>query len=277
MTRMSIAKRWLALFIVTVLLGWMSNAAQAQVLIWSLPEVEGTWIRFEGTYRNKEIRPQAPEGDLEIESRCELTIKSLNSETLEIDGKALKCRWLEFKTVIGKPSEQGIQPGPYGTRIYKVLVDETKVDGKIADARGIPNTFFPIIKGYRKLGNRETETIREKSVMFYPMISLVTHYPDLKAEADKPSTLDLPLGAVNARQMRGTQSLLSDTDRSLNEGTLWLSSDVPFGLAKFLVKVSREKKDATASKDEFKRTADLQMDMSAVAKGTDARSELVTP
>jgi hypothetical protein len=273
---MSSSNRWFLLGGVALLLVGMAQQAQAQVLIWSLPAADGTWVRFEGTYRNKEVRPQAPEGDLEVESRCELTIKSVKTETLEIDGKALKCRWLEFKTVIGKPSEQGIQPGPYGTRIYKVLVDETKVDGKIADARGIPNTFFPIIKGYRKLGNRELETIREKSVMFYPMISLVTHYPDLKAEGDK-ATLDLPLGAVSAQLMRGTQSLVSSTDRSLNEGSLWLSPDVPFGLAKFLVKVTREKKDSTAPKDDFKRTADLQMEMSAVAKGTDARSELATP
>lgn len=270
--------RRISVFLGTAAAFWLcfASSANAQVLIWSLPEKDGTWVKFEGTYQNTRIRPQATE-DQTDKWQCELTIKSCGEETLEIDGKPLKCRWLEFKTVIGKSSEQGVQPGPYGTRIYQVLVDESKVDGKVADARGIPNTFFPIIKGYRKLGsNGKVETIREKSLMLYPAISLVTHYPDLKADSDKPSPLELPpLKTVNATLMRGTQKLESSTDRSINEGQLWLSPDVPFGLAKFVVKVIREKKDSTATRDDFKRDADMQQELTVVAQGTDARKELV--
>jgi hypothetical protein len=242
----------------------------AQVLLWSTLPDDGTWVRFEGSYTDEQKRADET---LKLTWRRELTIKSVGRETVEIDGKPTPCRWLEFKTVTGKESEQGIQPDPFGTRIYKVLVPEAKVTGRLVDGDNIPVIFLPIVRGYRKIGDRPPVPISEKVLSFSPMITLLTYYPNLEA-AGAEEELSLPLGAVPAQVRKGSVVQESNINRSTNEGTLWLSKEVPFGLAKFQVKVVREQKDGPAPRDDFMPVVELNAELTAVAKGTDARSEL---
>ena len=49
----------------------------AQGLIWSLPEQEGTWVRYEGEYKQTEFRPGVATGDQIFNWRRNVTIKSL--------------------------------------------------------------------------------------------------------------------------------------------------------------------------------------------------------
>ena len=49
----------------------------AQGLIWSLPEQEGTWVRYEGEYKQVEFRPGVATGDQVFTWRRNVTIKSL--------------------------------------------------------------------------------------------------------------------------------------------------------------------------------------------------------
>ena len=145
-----------------VLLSFLAVAphpqANAQGVVWKLPE-DGTWVRYEGNYKQIETRASSGQADLEIEWIQHLTIKSVGKQEAEFEGKTVPCRWLELKIQTGKKSEAGINPGPVGQTIYKVLVPEHRVVGKLKDEETIPVSYLSIVKGYRKEGAKEAETL----------------------------------------------------------------------------------------------------------------------
>ena len=244
------------------------SPASAQVLIWNLPKEDGVWVRFEGSYKQTRARPNSNAGDEKLEWRSELTISSVGRET--VDGA--ECRWVEFKSVT-KPDGLEQKPGPGDTFLYKVLIPEDRVIGKNADADGIPATYLPIVKGWRKVGQREPQAVTEKALAVYPTVSLVTYYPDLKP-AGEEQELQIGGQALSVRLNKGERVLTTATTRSTNAASLWIGSDVPFGLARFQVSLTQEKKDIAASDDEFKRASLIEVEMAIVATGNDSRSEL---
>ncbi len=247
--------------------------AQAQILIWSLPKEEGAWVRFEGAYRQTRERPNSNAGQEILEWRSELTISSVGRETVDVGGKEVSCRWIEFKSLT-KPNGLEQQPGPGDTFIYKVLIPEDRVVGKTTDEQNLPITFLPIVKGFRRVGQREVEPVQEKALAIYPTIALVTYYPDLKADGAEAEPLQVAGNPVAVQLFKGTRQLKRATSRSANVASLWRSDEVPFGLARFQVALTVEQKDLSASDDEFQRSSLIEVDMSAVAVGSDARSEL---
>jgi hypothetical protein len=249
--------------------------ASAQVLIWSLPKDDGSWIRFEGTYRQTTTRPDAAAGDLTVEWRSELTISAVGAENAEYRGAMTKCRWIEFKSIT-KPNGLEKPPGPGGTYLYKVLIPEAMVTGKTVDADNIPVTFLPIIKGFRKVGERDVQPVAEQALAVYPMIAPVTSYPNLKPEGDAPQNLPLQFSEqpVSARTHKGSRVIQDAMTRSTNAATLWLADEVPFGLARFQVNLVREGKQTTEPVEAFKRISLTEVEMTAVARGNDARSEI---
>ena len=256
----------------------------AQGLIWSLPEEEGTWVRYEGEYKQTEFRPGVATGDQVFNWRRNVTIKSLvtpeEHKTAMYRGKQVTCRWIEIKVETGKPGEQGLDTGPGGARLYKVLIPESRVFGtlvqnKSVDADGIPVSFLPIIRGYRKLGNRKEEAIKTKVLRIYPAISLLKHYKVLRPETGEPEDPALEaLGAINAIKWVGAETLQSRVSQSEHSSELWLSREVPFGLARWSVKVTRSRKRETDPRDDFAKRTETTVEMKAVAVGTDAKSEL---
>jgi hypothetical protein len=274
---MGIVMRKLAIGIVLAA-GWLgagSQSAQAQILIWSLPKEEGGWVRFEGVYRQTQARPESNAGDEQLEWRTELMISSVGKADAMFQGSQAACRWVEFKTVT-KANDLEKQPGPGGVYWYKVLIPESRVIGKVADDDGIPVTFLPIVRGYRKVGARAAEPVSEQALAVYPTIAPVTYYPNLKAEGTEPTELQLPLSntPVPARVFKGSRVFETKLMRSTNSGVLWLSDAVPFGLAKLQVSVTRDEKGLTASVDAFRRKSLVEVELSAVAQGADAKSEL---
>jgi hypothetical protein len=250
-------------------------SVQAQSLIWSVPEQDGTYVQYEGSYKNVQRRPENALGDLSREWRCELTIKAVGTETADVDGQEQKCRWLEIKSVVGTPSEQGVKPGPSGERIYKVLVPQSKVLGKVHDQDDIQVTFLPVVKGYRRIGNRDPEPLKEKVLAVSPMLTLLEYYDDLKAEsAAEDVTLPGAIGDVKATLWKGSQTKESSTHRSTNQGQIWVSPQIPFGVARWKVVLKQETKDATEKRDQFKDWAEITVEMSAIKQGTDGRSDL---
>jgi hypothetical protein len=258
--------------------------ASAQVLIWSLPKADGAWVRFEGTYKQTRARPATNAGEEVLEWRSELTISAVGSEAANIapSGSAASqadvknevlCRWVEFKTLT-KPNGLEKQPGPGDLFIYKVLIPEYRVIGKPVDDDSIPVTFLPIVKGWRKVGQRDAEPVTEKALAVYPTVALVTYYPNLAAEGEDTEQIQAGDAAFTTRIFKGARVYQKLTNRSTNIGTLWRSDDVPFGLARFQVSVTLEDKEIAAPVDEFKRTSLIEVDMSVVATGEDARSEL---
>jgi hypothetical protein len=256
----------------------------AQGLIWSLPEEEGTWVRYEGEYKQTEFRPGVATGDQVFNWRRNVTIKSLvtpeEHKTAMYRGKQVTCRWIEIKVETGKPGEQGLDTGPAGARLYKVLIPESRVFGTLVqnrsvDADGIPVSFLPIIRGYRKLGNRKEEVIKTKVLQIYPAISLLKHYKVLRPETGEPEDPALEaLGAVNAIKWVGAETLQSRVSQSEHSSEIWLSREVPFGLARWSVKVTRSRKRETDPRDDFSKRTETTVEMKAVAVGTDAKSEL---
>jgi hypothetical protein len=256
--------------------------AAAQVLIWSLPKEDGAWVRFEGTYKQTRNRPDAKLGDEMLEWRSELTISAVGSETAEFTDKdaegkdrtrEVPCRWVEFKSLT-KPGGLDVPAGPGDTFVYKVLIPAERVIGDVVDQQGIPATFLPIVKGWRKIGQRDAEEVTEKALAVYPTISLVTYYSNLKAEGDESEQLQIGADAVAARPFKGSRVFRKNTSRSTNAATLWRSDEVPFGLVRFQVTLTQEKKEISASADEFKQTSLVEVDMTVVATGNGARSEL---
>lgn len=256
-------------------LGVGGRSAEAQILIWSLPKEDGAWIRFEGTYRQTQARPDSNAGDEQLEWRTELMISSVGKAPAEFQGAETPCRWVEFKSVT-KANDLEKQPGPGGVYWYKVLIPESRVIGKVADDDGIPVTFLPIVRGYRKVGTRAVEPVSERALAVYPTIAPVTYYPNLKAEGTEPTELQLPLAntPVPARVFKGSRVFETNLMRSTNSGVLWLSDAVPFGLAKLQVSVTRDEKSLNAPVDAFRRKSQVEVEISAVAQGTDAKTEL---
>lgn len=259
----------------TALSGLLPGTAEAQVLIWSLPKDDGAWIRFEGTYKLTRNRPESNAGDEVLDWRTELMISSVGRVNAPFQGAEVPCRWVEFKTVT-KTNDLEKQPGPGGVYTYKVLIPENRVIGKIVDDDGIPANFLPIVKGYRKIGARDVEPVSERALAVYPTIAPVTYYPNLKLDPAEPTELQLQVSnePLKVQVFKGELVRQNNLSRSTNVGTLWRTDAVPFGLARFQVTLTREEKGLTASVDEFRRSSLIEVEVSAVAQGKDARSEL---
>ncbi|MFN0054561.1 MAG: hypothetical protein ACKV0T_20490 [Planctomycetales bacterium] len=254
---------------------WGAVPAQAQILIWNLPQEDGAWVKFEGAYTQTQARPESNAGDEVLKWRSELTITSVGQTQATFQGAEVPCRWVEFKSVtrveaLEKP------PGPGGTYLYKVLIPESKVIGKPVDDTGIPVTFLPIVKGYRKVSQRDVEPVSDRVLAVYPTIALLTYYPDLQADESQGGELPLKVSndPVPVRVFKGSRLLQDKMSRSKNSGVLWLTDTLPFGLARYQVSVTREERGLTSQANEFRRTSLIEVDMSAVASGNDGRSEL---
>lgn len=250
-----------------------ASAACAQGLLWKLPE-DGTWIRYEGDYRETDLRPDAPEGALKIQWDRHVIIKSVGKEDAEFEGKTVPCRWIEFKTVTGHTVEGAIDPGPVGQVIYKVLVPEESVTGKPVDSVGLPVSFIPIVKGFRKVGVTPVKNLESGVLQIYPMISLLQQYE--KFEEAGNEELDLPLGSISATKMTASHKMEREESRSENQATIWVSESSPFGLAAWNVKIVREEKQASDKREAFEQKAEIIVDMKAAEIGEGAQSELVT-
>jgi hypothetical protein len=249
--------------------------ATAQGLILNLPKKDGAWVRYEGTVKQVEFRPDAAEGDITMEWIQQLTIKSVGGETATFRGKQIPCRWIEIKIVTGKPSESGIDAGPVGERVYKVLVPEERVIGELADGGKIPFSFLDIIKGFRKMGGQVTP-VPAGALQAFPLIAPVMHYEAVEVAGTENEDVPLPGGAVKTKKFKAKRTIESATERSVNEAELWRSdgNTVPFGLVRWTVKSLLERKDSTAPRQGYKPLTQTTVEMTAHEWGTGAKSDV---
>lgn len=257
------------------------GALHAQGLIVRLPK-DGSWVRYEGNVKQVEFRPDAPEGDISMEWIQHLTIKSVGGEKALYHGKQVPCRWIEIKVVTGKPSESGVEAGPVGERIYKILVPEERVVGEVADGDKIPFSFLDIVKGYRKMGSGPATPIplargSEGAFQVYPLIGPLMHYDSLEAVAGGPEQVQLSGGPVKTKKFKAHRVIESPITRTTNDAEFWECDGeaIPFGLAKWTTKTTVEKKDSTAPRTSaFKPATQVTVEMSAHESGTGAKSEI---
>jgi len=251
------------------------QSASAQGIIWKLPE-DGSLVHYEGTYRQIEAQPGSSEGNLEMEWIRHLTIKSVGKEDAEYRSKTVPCRWIEMKLQTGRVKDGLIATGTVGERIYKVLVPESAVIGQTRDSEGLPVTYLPIVRGYRKTNTKDAtpKEITSKVLQIYPIISLVRHYRDM-TRGNVPESVLVGQEEVDATKLTGNFEQESLNDRVLHESSLYLSEAVPFGLAKWSVKITQEAKGEVESRSEFQFVSEITVDMTARRIEGNARSELV--
>ena len=132
----------------------LANVAWGQGVVCQLP-ADGTWVRFEGTFGQVEIRPETAAGKVEIEPWKEhVTIKSVGTEMAEYHGEETACRWVEIKIERGRVRDGKIDTGLTGLEIYKILIPEVAVITDNVDVNGVPVSFLPIVKGIREASGR---------------------------------------------------------------------------------------------------------------------------
>lgn len=265
----------ISLFAAVFCLMAATESSHAQGLLWNLPE-DGSWVRYEGSYRHVKFRPQSNQGDLVLAFRRNLEIRSVGKENADYNGQSVPCRWIEIEVVTGKEVDGSIKPGPGGQRIYKVLVPESEIQGKTVGTNGIPIEFVPIVKGFAKIGVKDVEPIETLALQVYPVLTLV-HHSGNPQKAANPESVTTIAKDVQATAITDKIVQESKTTRSTNKTDLWISDEVPFGPAKWNVNILREGKGSTDLRNAFQQSAEITVSMQLAEIGTDAQSKLATP
>lgn len=251
------------------LLACLATDAAAQGLLWKLPEDETAWVRYEGTYKQLVRRPQATEGDLNVEWTKHLTIKSIKS--VEVDGR--KCRWLEFKVVTGNVRDGIIDTGPGGAKLYAVLVPEEEIRGSVEapldEERTVFVEYVPIVNGFRKIGDEDAQPITGPVFQVYPVIALLRHYRNLAGSGEES------IGGVTAVRYTGSITMETPSRRSTNTAEIWRSEETPFGVVKWTASTTAEEKGTTAIRSEFQPLSEFSEEMTLAETGVGAESELL--
>ena len=268
------------LMCLVVQISLVSHSAWAQGVVCQLPE-DGTWVKFEGTYAQTEMEADNTVGKLEIAPWIEhVWIKSVGAEMAEYRGAETACRWIEIKMERGREKDGKIDTGLTGTVIYKVLIPESAVILDNVDNDGVPVSFLPLVKGYRKVGKSDPKEITEPALQLYPMGILVGYYRELKkVEEEVDPEIGLP-DVKSASQWQGQMTTERSNSRTVIESTIWKSTKVPFGVARWSAKITRETKDGQEARDDFKAISEVTIDMKAQESGQggpNAASELMAP
>ncbi|MCA9064083.1 MAG: hypothetical protein KDA96_13520 [Planctomycetaceae bacterium] len=256
----------------TATLSALASPAAAQGLLYYLPE-DGQQVEYEGILT--EATSATDENPLKWNR--ELIIRSVGREDAEFNGEVQPCRWIEIKLVTGQAGAEGIVPGPVGSRVYKLLVPESRIMPEPEDDDTIPNDMIPIVRGYRRLGEESVQELNVRAVRIYPTICLLTHYDGAEVVASNEDADVLKQNLrVSAKHMKGKHVMERPESRSTNDGEYWVTQEVPFGIARWVVTVTRETKESTAARDAFKVVSILKVDMK-LRDISEAESELQTP
>ena len=267
-------------FFVAVIVCLVARGVFAQGIVCQLP-ADGTWVRFEGSYRQNEIRSDSATGKLEIAPWIEkVWIKSVGSETAEYRGESTQCRWIEIKINRGREKDGGIDTGLTGSEIYKILIPEKAVISDSVDSEGVPVSFLPLVKGYRKIGKASVRPLSEPALQLYPVGILVGYFREWQVVSQNVDP-DVGIPSVKrATQLHGQVVSERSSSRSVQESTIWKSAEMPFGIARWSAKIVRETKDVSEPREAFKPVSEVVIEMRAIESGTEGlegNSELTIP
>ena len=253
-----------------------SPSCWAQGLIRSLPE-DGSGVEYEGRVIQETVRPELEGGKKTVTWSHELSIKSVGREDAEYNGKVQPCRWIEIKVVTGTSEASGIDAGPAGGRIYKVLVPESRVIDASVDDEMIPNSVLPIVKGYRRFGEEQVEKISSRGLAVYPTLCLLANY-EMPTVVSRSESIESIGGRqlFDSRHLKGEAVRERTDSRSTNVGEFWVSRDVPFGLAGWSVTVTQESKGSTEERAKFRHVSSVSSEMKVRDIVRAAESELIT-
>jgi hypothetical protein len=235
---------WL-LLLVSAWMGW-DRAAIAQGLVLRLPE-DGTWVRYEGTFTQTEIRPNTATGKLEIPPWSEhVTIKSVGGEDAEYQGKMTKCRWIEIKIERGREADGKIDTGSTGLELYKVLVPETLISAEPRSEDGVPASFTPIVKGFRQIGKSEPRKLEVGALKLYPLAVVLGYCRDFMV-GEQGVDPEVGLPDVKADVLSGTTTIERPNSKTELATKVWTSGQVPFGVAAGHIQTADRNRDRDES------------------------------
>lgn len=258
------------LALATLVCSIFSLTASAQGLIWSLPE-DGQSVTYRGTYTQLDVQANTQNEDVTSEWKRQLTIRSVGTSTEDYQGTQTACRWVEFSLINGNAADAQLVPGPVGEVLYKVLIPESAVIGKVQDDNGLYVSFLPIVRGYRKIGDEEPVPLRTKVLQVYPMVTLLMHYRDMTSEGDEDPGSNV---VQSAKKFSATKVIENLSTRIDNKATLWMNDQVPFGLARWTVVQVREEKADTDPRTAFTKTSEVTVNMLVEEVGQNAQSDL---
>lgn len=262
---------WLLLF-VWAFVG-LECTAKAQGLILRLPP-DGTWVRYEGTFGQTEIRPDTATGKLEIPPWAEhVTIKSVGSEEADYQGEKVMCRWIEIKIERGREADGKIDTGSTGLELYKILVPESLVTAETKSNDGVPASFTPIVKGIRQLGKGMPRDLEVGAFKLYPLAVVFGYCRDYEV-TEQGIDPEVGLPDVKADVRSGTTTIERPSSKTELETKVWTSEQVPFGVAAWSSKITRSIKDAQEPRENFRPLTEVTVNMKARESGMDAKSDL---
>ncbi len=253
--------------------GGLERTASAQGIVLRLP-ADGTWVRYEGTFGQTEIRPNTATGKLEIPPWSEhVTIKSVGTEEAEYQGEKVPCRWIEIKVERGREADGKIDTGTTGLEIYKVLVPETLVTAQTKSPDGVPASFTPIVKGFRQVGKGMPRNLEVGALKLYPLAVVLGYCRDFEA-GEQGVDPEVGLPDVKADVLSGTTMFERPNSKTELETKVWASEQVPFGVAGWTSKITRSIKDDQEPRENFRPLTEITVSMKARESGMDAKSDL---
>jgi hypothetical protein len=141
------------------------------------------------------------------------------------------------------------------------------------DANGIPVSFLPVAKGYRKIGNGEVTPLVTPALQLYPLGVLAGYYRNLTV-GESPEDFATPAGEQSATRYDGKIEMERAGSRTQEESSIWRSAEIPFGVAGWTANVVRQVKDERAPRDDFKTVSTVKSTVKLAATGNDATSDL---
>ena len=245
----------LAALVLAVGLSGASPTA-AQGLLWSLPE-DGTAAIYAGSYSQVIRRTGSTQQDVELTFNRELRVRSVGTQPIEYGGEQTTGRWIEFEAITRSgeavAGDDGDVPGR--TTIVKLLVPEPFVDGQARDARDIPKTAIPYVKGY---------VLRDRDeVVELPPNGTYQPFPELTL-----LRMSRPL-AQDGQRIEAEETIESRTARSELKTELNRDPSAPFGLAGWTVTTKDSRKEFSEPRDSFRETSESTetMELSRVEQG----------
>lgn len=262
-------------------LAFLCGTASAQGLIRNLPK-DGTWVKYEGTVTQETKRPDSNEGDLKLEWRRTLTIKSVGTEQAEYRGQTVPARWLELSVETGLAKEGVLEAGPGGVQVYKILVPESAVTGEnfevVVGERKAFISHLPVIKGLRKSGDAAVEEVTAGVFQLYPFVSLMQHYPE-KTVSESTEQVTFQAGSFQAGSLslkveKGSRVTETAMTRVTTNSEVSLAPQLPFGVFKWTSTTVTEQKGSTDLRSDFQPATTVTEVMLATATGDGAESVL---
>ena len=249
--------------------------ADAAGLVWSIP-ADGTSATYSGTFSQLVKRTDPTQQDVTLTWNRTIVIRSVGGEDVTYNGQTVPARWIEIEQSTGTLDGGTVQAGPGGRIIVKLLVPESAISGGLVDDGGVPQSFLPAARGFRKIGDGPVEPIETAAFDPSPQITLLGQPQSLAATGESGS-VSVGGSTLNGEVWKGQTTTESRRRQVITDTTLVKSPDSPFGPISWDVSTVTSEKQAVQPRSEFEETTKASESMQLVEISSGAISLLQTP